>query len=264
MHQVVFMLQTGNGCALMATNCRIGQPIEADSEIVSTLTKSESLEPDNALQQLRDFIANGDYAPGDRLPAERQLINSLGVTRNALRKGLDTLEREGAIWRHVGKGTFITTPQTLANVPGIAELSHQVTPIQMMRARLSLEPAIAREAAINASGDAVNRLIMARDRAVAATTWDTYEADDDAFHRTMAEATGNILLVSLFDYLNQVRRAVAWRQVIRATDRPPKDHSSFREHDDIVHAVEQRDPKAAHAAMQKHLNSVSTRLFGDV
>ena len=65
MHQVVFMLQMRNGCALMATNCRIGQPIEADSEIVSTLTKSESLEPDNALQQLRDFIANGDYAPGE-------------------------------------------------------------------------------------------------------------------------------------------------------------------------------------------------------
>jgi DNA-binding FadR family transcriptional regulator len=231
---------------------------------VSNQPSPQSQHTDDALQQLRDFIATGGYAPGDRLPAERQLISALGVTRNALRKGLDTLEREGVIWRHVGKGTFITTPQTLANVPGIAELSHQVTPIQMMRARLSLEPAIAREAAINASGDSMNRLIAARDRAASATTWDNYEADDDAFHRTLAEATGNILLVSLFDYLNQVRRAVAWRQVIRATDCPPANHSSFQEHNEIVHAVEQRDPLAAHAAMQQHLNSVSKRLFGDV
>ena len=224
----------------------------------------EPIEPDNALRLLRAFIDDGEYSPGDRLPAERQLIQALGVTRNALRKSLDTLEREGAIWRHVGKGTFITTPQTLATVPGLAELSHQVTPIQMMRARLSLEPAIAREAAVNASGDSVNRLKNARDRAVAATNWDTYEADDDAFHRSLAEATGNILLLSLFDYLNQVRRAVAWRQVIRNSEKPPADHTSFTEHNHIVDAIEQRDPLAAHSAMQNHLNSVSKRLFGDV
>jgi DNA-binding FadR family transcriptional regulator len=218
---------------------------------------------DDTLQQLREFIDTGDYAPGDRLPPERTLISSLGVTRNALRKGLEALEREGAIWRHVGKGTFITTPQSLVTVPGLAELSHQVTPIQMMRARLSLEPAIAREAAANASGDAVQRITTARDRALDATSWDTYEANDDAFHRCLAEATGNVLLLSLFDHLNQVRRAVAWQKVVRASDRPPATHSSYREHDDIVEAIQQRNPTAAHTAMRAHLNSVSNRLYGD-
>ena len=221
------------------------------------------MESNDALQQLRQFIESGDYAPGDRLPPERTLISSLGVTRNALRKGLDTLEREGAIWRHVGKGTFITTPQSLVTVPGLAELSHQVTPIQMMRARLSLEPAIAREAAANASGEAVQRIMAARDRASDAATWDTYEANDDAFHRTLAEATGNVLLLSLFDHLNQVRRAVAWQKVVRQSERPPSDHSSYREHDAIVDAIQQRNPAAAHTAMRGHLNSVSSRLYGD-
>ncbi len=223
----------------------------------------QTLYPNDALQQLRDFIAAGNYAPGDRLPAERQLIDTLGVTRSALRKSLDTLEREGVIWRHVGKGTFITPHESASTVPGLAELSHHVTPFQMMRARLSLEPAIAREAAVNASADAVLRLKAARDRAFAATNWDTYEADDDAFHRSIADATGNILLLSLFDHLNQVRRVVAWRQVIRNTDRPAREHSSFKEHDLIIAAVEQRDPIAAHDAMRQHLNSVSKRLFGD-
>ncbi len=221
------------------------------------------LDTSDALQQLRRLIESGDFSPGDRLPPERSLIDSLGVTRNELRKGLDTLEREGVIWRHVGKGTFVTTPQSLATVPGIAEISHQVTPIQMMRARLSLEPAIAREAAANASGDAVQRIIVARDRARNASSWDTYEANDDAFHRTVADATGNILLLSLFDHLNQVRRAVAWQKVIRKSDKPPTDHSSYLEHDDIVEAIEQRDPSAAHTAMRNHLSSVSNRLYGE-
>ena len=47
----------------------------------------------------------------------------------------------------------------------LAELSQQVTPVQLMRARLALEPAIAREAALNASEEAVIRLKLARDRA---------------------------------------------------------------------------------------------------
>ncbi|MDC1522359.1 winged helix-turn-helix domain-containing protein, partial [Planktomarina temperata] len=50
---------------------------------------------------LRRLIAKGQYAPGDRLPSERQLIEALGLRRNALRKALDELEFEGVIWRHV-------------------------------------------------------------------------------------------------------------------------------------------------------------------
>lgn len=216
-----------------------------------------------ALQQLRDLITSGDYAPGDRLPAERQLISTLGVTRTALRKSLDTLEREGEIWRHVGKGTFVTSPESSETLPVLAKLSQQVTPVQMMRARLSLEPAIAREAAANASADAVLKIKVAQKSAVVATSWDAYETEDDAFHRSVADATGNILLLSLFDHLNQVRRAVAWRQVIRKTDRPPSNHPSFAEHDRVVAAIEERDPVAAHGAMREHLNSVAKRLFGD-
>jgi len=216
------------------------------------------------LQLLRNFIEAGGYAPGDRLPAERELISALGVTRNALRKGLDSLEREGVIWRHVGKGTFITAQSNTNFVPGLAELTQHITPVQMMRARLSLEPAIAREAALNASAESVRKIKIARDRTLSASSWDNYEASDDNFHRIVADASGNILLLSLFDHLNQVRRAVAWRKVIRKTDRPSKDHSSFLEHEDIVTAIEQRDPVAAHTAMRDHLNSVSNRLFGDV
>ncbi len=227
------------------------------------LNDPSKIERHEALQQLRLFIAAGGYSPGDRLPAERELIDQLEVTRTQLRKGLDTLEREGAIWRHVGKGTFIAGTSEGDGFSALAELSQQVTPLQMMRARLALEPAIAKEAALNASADALIRVRDARDRAESATSWDSYETNDDAFHRSIAEATGNVLLRSLFDHMNQVRRAVAWRQVIRKTNRPPKDHPSFIEHNLIVSAIQERDPGAAHNAMRDHLNSVSVRLFGE-
>jgi DNA-binding FadR family transcriptional regulator len=223
----------------------------------------EAMDTEAVLTALRAFIAEGGYKPGDRLPAERDLIVRLGLTRTALRKGFEALEREGSIWRHVGKGTFLASQGIRSGAGNLSDLTKQVTPVQLMRARLSLEPSISREAAIHASDEAVARLKICRDKAVAAATWDEYEEQDDALHRMIAEASNNILLLSLFDHLNAVRRAVAWNSVIRKSEQPPRDHSSFSEHDRIVAAVEARDPAAAHAAMRAHLGSVSVRLFGE-
>ncbi len=227
------------------------------------LTTLDTLDRDDAIATLTAFIAAGGYSPGDRLPPERELIVNLNMSRNTLRKALDALERDGAIWRHVGKGTFVAAHGGTSGTGSLAELSQQVTPIQLMRARLSLEPAIAREAAIHASEEAVTRLKIARDRCVDAPDWDEYEAQDDALHRAVAEATDNVLLLSLFDQLNQVRRAVAWNTVVRQSNRPPRDHTSFAEHESLVSAIEARDPAAAHTAMRGHLGSVATRLFGE-
>lgn len=218
----------------------------------------------DAQQQIRSLILDGGYAPGDRLPAERELISSLGISRSHLRKGLDALEREGTIWRHVGKGTFVSGPDEKQSFPGLEKLSQEITPVQMMRARIALEPAIAKEAAANASADAMRKLYEARDNTHSATNWDAYEQADDALHRAIAEASGNVLLVSLYDQLNQVQRAVTWGKVVRKNDRPPRDHTSFAEHDLILNAIETRNPTAANDSMRAHLNSVSARLFGDV
>jgi len=228
------------------------------------LTNPDIAGRDDAVTALRTFVSEGAFSPGDRLPAERELIFKLGVSRATLRKALDVLERDGEIWRHVGKGTFVAAHGGASGIGSLGELSRQVTPVQLMRARVSLEPALAREAAVNASQGAVVRLKRARDACISAQNWDDYEAQDDAFHRAIAEATDNVLLLALFDQLNQVRRAVAWNTVIRSSTRPSRDHSSFEEHDQMTAAIEARDPVAAHDAMRGHLGSVSTRLFGEI
>ncbi|MCV6592407.1 MAG: FCD domain-containing protein [Silicimonas sp.] len=223
----------------------------------------ETADTRNALDALDDFLEAGRFSPGDRLPPERELTVRLGLTRTLLRKALDSLERDGRIWRHVGKGTFVAAHPGAARPGRLSDLAARISPVDMMRARLSLEPAIAREAALAASQDAVNAIFAARDRAQDAADWDIYEAEDNQFHRTVAEATGNILLLDLFDQLNQVRRAVAWTAVTRHSSRPPRDHASFPEHDRIAEAIAARNPAEAQAAMRDHLGSVSARLFGD-
>ena len=227
------------------------------------LYKQAASDAASASVAIRQMMASGGYDPGDRLPPERELTVRLGVTRAALRKALEELEREGTIWRHVGKGTFVSSEGRDTPVVNLADLSRSVTPLHMMRARLSLEPAIAREAAINGSEDGMAEIAFAGAQAYAAETWESYETWDDALHRAIAKATGNALLVALFDQLNQVRRAVAWETVVRKSARPPRDHSSFAEHERIVEAIRARNAVEAHAAMRSHLGSVSARLFGD-
>ena len=225
---------------------------------------AQKIEPDLAVSALRDLMDEGKLQPGDRLPPERELTSRLGVTRTTLRKALEEMERAGEIWRHVGKGTFVAAGVARNPSLDLVHLGQTVTPMHMMRARLSLEPAIAREAAINAVTPKLQAIRAAHQRALDAESWDLYEAADDALHRAIADATGNQLLLALFDQLNQVRRAVAWDTVIRGSDRPPATHGSFAQHERIVHAIETRDAADAHEAMRVHLGSVSGRLFGDV
>lgn len=215
-------------------------------------------------ERLRCFIRDHELGVGCKLPAERQLTEQLGLTRATLRKALDVLEREGQIWRHVGKGTFIAdaeTPKTPSKA--IFDLGRQITPFRLMRARLTIEPAIAREAAVNASAEALAGMRRTIERSKAATTWLEYEIQDDLFHHQVAEACDNLLLLALIDQLNEVRRAVAWGNVSRETPRPSADHSSFAEHDAIHAAITRRDPAEAHDAMRRHLGSVARRLFAE-
>ncbi len=214
--------------------------------------------------KVRDFIAEGGFQPGDRLPAERQLIGALGMPRGALRRAFDALEREGVIWRHVGKGTFIAREGAGAgggDTDWTMDVARQITPLRMVRARLCIEPALAGEAALNASAQSVTRMRHALERASAASNWEDYETQDDLFHRAIAQASDNELLIGLFDQLNRVRRAVAFGAVTRSTPRPAAEHSSFAEHERIAAAIERRDRHAAQESMRSHLISVSKRLF---
>jgi len=235
-----------------------------DNQYWETVPAERSANALDTVERLRSYITEGAYAPGDRLPPERKLIVDLGVSRGALRRGLDALEREGTIWRHVGKGTFVSrfeTGDTLDIADWTSDVAHQLTPVRMVRARLCIEPAIASEAALNASAEAITRMRLAQERSHAAQSWEEYELQDDSFHRSIAEAADNLLLLGLFDQLNKVRRAVAFGAVTRATPRPSQDHSSFAEHEAIAAAIEARDRARAQSAMRRHLDSVSARLF---
>jgi len=217
---------------------------------------------DDVTDRLRIIVRGGQYGPGDRLPPERTLMELLNVGRSPLRRALEALERDGLIWRHVGKGTFVSQTSSWPTDTG-TDLAQKMTPLSMMRARLCIEPAIAREAAINASGQAIERIGATMELARTASTWSEYAHQDNLFHRAIAEASDNFLLIEIFNKVNQVQREIAWTAVKRSSPRPPSDHSSFAEHEAILKAIKERDTDATFHATRRHLQSVLHRLYQD-
>src|SRR5690625_25717 len=231
-------------------------------ELIANKNRAELQNRDATLIQLRAWLARREDGAGEtRLPPERVLSAELGVSRGELRKALATLEHEGVIWRHVGKGTFIGA-RPLEELPTLTELERRTNPAEVMRARLILEPALARDAALHATKEDMAALEATLMRMQTAETWRHYEAADNAFHRGLAEAGNNTLALALFDVLNTVRRAIVWSRERKATVRPPADHHSFAEHAEIVQAIRNRDLDGAASAMRHHLNSVEEKLLG--
>jgi len=215
---------------------------------------------EGALTQLRAYMAQRDLPANSRLPPERELCDILGVSRGELRKALAVMESNGELWRHVGKGTFIGARPTkeYSDVAAIAALTN---PREVMQARLLIEPQIAREAALNATAGDIAELKQCMLASRQAQTWRQYENSDNRLHRAVAEAAHNTVLLALFDTLNAVRRAVVWGRLREKIDRPPSDHHSFKEHELLVRAIEERDMDGAGQAMLRHLSHVQANLL---
>lgn len=213
-----------------------------------------------ALVQLQAYLAQLDLPEDGRLPPERELCESLGVSRGDLRKALDVLERDGHIWRHVGKGTFVGSGPIEETI-GISEIARQTSPADVIRARLIIEPEIAREAALHATQADIAAMRKSLVQMREAATWRQYENIDNLLHRQIAQASRNNVLLGLFDVLNAVRRTVVWGRLRSEGSRPPADHHSFADHERIVDAIAERDLAGASTAMRLHLQQVGRRLI---
>lgn len=213
----------------------------------------------DVLSRLRDFLATAELSDGGRVPAERVLAETLGVGRGALRKALATLQAEGVIWRHVGKGTF-TGERPIDTVADIQAMVQRTNPPEVMSARIAFEPEVARCAALNATPSQIVEIRNCMLKAQQAPTWRIYEQWDNRLHRAIGEASQNSLLLGLLDTLNAVRRAVTWGRLRNNPVRPPRDHHSFEEHAAIVESIANRDGAGAADAMRRHLRSVENHM----
>ena len=213
--------------------------------------------------KLRAYLTENQFELNSRLPSERVLSTELEISRTLLRKALASLEAEGLIWRHVGRGTFIGS-RPVETASDVDYVSSHTTPRELMDARLLIEPGLVRLAAIHATEADIHNIENCIHKTKTAQDWRIYETWDNNLHRAFALAAHNTPLLSLFDTLNMVRRSVVWARYRRVPLARKLDHHSFSEHDIILTAVISRDPASAEIAMRTHLETVANKLLASM
>ncbi len=207
--------------------------------------------------RLQELVARDELAPGDRLPAERELAPLLGVSRNSLRPALAALEALGVIEIRHGSGAFLKRLTLSEVATSFAEvlLEQNAALPAAMEARMAIERFAVGLAAGRRTDDDLVRIAATLDAMAAEIDGGGSGEDGDrAFHRAVVEASGNPSLVRMLDAIDDdvVRiRAESLAQ-------PARPRRSLAAHRRIFEAVRAGDPRAAVAAMDRHLGEVGT------
>lgn len=200
-------------------------------------------------------------APGDRLPAERDLAAKLDVSRTALRDRLGVLEGLGVLRRRTGSGTFVEQlkPDALAVALNLAISSSHLPLSSLESVRIALERQAATEAAVRADPVLIAYMKRAVDTMAATTSLpDTMDADR-AFHQSLLRAAGNPALTFFADALASVLRDDVRDRNERlgaAVPTLPSQALMVARHVAIYEAIENGDPCRARDAVDEHFNAL--------
>jgi GntR family transcriptional repressor for pyruvate dehydrogenase complex len=209
---------------------------------------------ETVVERIEEMIVASRLLPGDALPAERDLAERLGVSRNALREALGVLQQKGLVTVLSGRGTFVARPGSAQMKSSLDLLLRmgQVSLLELSEARLLIEPELARMAAGRTALEKV---------ALSQFLLDLQESSDDAFrhvradlnfHGEIARLAGHAVYEAIVDAVREpvTRSMVFGTSVPRAID--TSDHQHIVIHDAILSG----DGDGAWQHMRAHLDYV--------
>ncbi len=182
--------------------------------------------------QIERAIRAGDFGPGDRLPSERELVETFGVSRVSVREAIRSLEALGLVRVYQGRGAFVSDRRSGLGEPLARWLVENGD-------RAALEKVKAAHAAFAAGAEAGE------------PTGELVALDTD-FHIAIAEAGGNRLLYDLLSDLHSYLAESRYLALAPA-DRP---RHSAEEHQAIIEALTAGDAAGARSATAAHIASV--------
>jgi DNA-binding FadR family transcriptional regulator len=209
-------------------------------------------------EQLRSLITDGEFPPGARLPAERDLARQLGVSRPSVREALIALEVEGWVEVRTGSGVYVLERPGQQNAQAIPPA--EWGPLELIRARRVIEGEIAAMAA----AEARKKQVEAIGAAIASMHRDADagiqpRAGDRAFHLAVAQAAGNVVLLETVQTFWDARRGPLFERLGDHFESVPSWRKAISEHEVVFEAIRAHDAAAAREAMQQHLDKAHAR-----
>lgn len=211
--------------------------------------------------ELKKQIAEGRYAVGDRLPAERIISDTMEVSRTVVREAIIMLEVEGLVEVRKGSGIHVIAQTSqVAPIEDTEESLLTAGPFELLQARQLLESNIAEFAATQITKQDIVALIKIQKEALKEDRSRDSQWDKN-FHIQVAKATQNSVLIILVEQLWVHReKNPYWLKLHEHIDAEDID-SWCDDHDKILKALIRKDPKAAKLAMWQHLENTKKMLF---
>jgi GntR family transcriptional repressor for pyruvate dehydrogenase complex len=192
---------------------------------------------------------------GDMLPPERELVRRFGVSRSSIRDAIRSLEAVGLLEPRQGIGTVVrglSSEAVVGPLVGVLLQKHKIIN-ELLEVRLTIEPALARRAALRATAGHIAEMEAILNRQEEKVRLGEPATEEDtAFHYTIALAADNSVMLKLTHVLMDSLREMRERS-LQAGDRQVK---SLAGHHRILTALKQNDAAAAEAAMRRHLSEM--------
>jgi GntR family transcriptional repressor for pyruvate dehydrogenase complex len=210
---------------------------------------------DRLARRIRDLIQQGEYRLGDRLPAIMEMARSFGVGHPTVREALKKLEAVGVVEIRHGSGVYVSRSEDVLLVasPDYAPVVTRKLLMDLIKSRMPLEMQSVAEAIEHGTARHLKAMRQLLSRA------GQHLDDDDVlnsvnmgFHREIAAASGNTVLLQLLDVLRELF-AREQRLILNIFDSRERDHQG---HLGILEALEQRNAALGVERMRKHLQGV--------
>jgi GntR family transcriptional repressor for pyruvate dehydrogenase complex len=217
------------------------------------------------IRQIEELILRGILRPGERLPAERELAERLGVSRPSLREALAELQAHGLLTARAGAGIYVADVLGSAFSDALIRLfaDHEEAVFDYLSFRRDMEGLAADRAARHASDTDLRVIHTLLEKMEAAHARPDPEAEarlDAEFHLAIIEASHNVIMLhmmrSMYDLL---RRGVFYNRQVMFDQRTTREQL-LDQHRAIDAALQSRDPDAARAAVERHLDYVRRAL----
>jgi GntR family transcriptional repressor for pyruvate dehydrogenase complex len=208
---------------------------------------------EQVLERLRAHVAEAGLKAGDKLPAERELAASLGVSRASVKQAIVVLEVQGLVEARHGGGTYLVR-DTLDVEPVEQLVERRKRLPEVLEAREALETKLAELAAerrTEAELDAIRESLDFMHEEIVGGGVGV--EGDRRFHAAVTAAAHSSLLA---DFMKAIAGQITESRT-ESLRQPGRPHRSLAQHTAIYEAIAAGDPKKAAAAMRKHVRTVA-------
>lgn len=207
--------------------------------------------------QLVEAIRSGMFKVGEKLPSEKELCQTFNVSRVPVREALCALELNGLVDSIQGVGVYVKkTSTTIPDAPG------NIEPQDIIAARLSIEPDIAKAAAKNITdtGREEMRRIIDRFRENADANIDTADIDKK-FHLCVARASANYMYLQMMEVVFKAMDTEMWTLICSRTVGTKYFRQNYEEHRVIGDMIMSGNAEGAYICMKEHMENLVERYW---